>query len=218
MRSRTSSAPGRERMLARGHLVQHHAKRPDVVGFVGGATGQHRGRQVPHGTAQAGGIDRQVCPEQSRERERADRRGLEEEEHAQQPGPAVATPRQQEQARGGRVSRHHRQQVEKNVAVLTLEGAPPPPAHRQERRHLERGEGDERLAPSLATCSERKRPTPHRGRRRRTRRRRTRRRPQTMEVEELAERMPYGSVRATSSAGSPRALMAIAMYCLPPAV
>jgi hypothetical protein len=26
----------------------------------------------------------------------------------------------------------------------------------------------------------------------------------------------YGSVRATSSAGSPRALIAIAMYCLPP--
>ena len=27
--------------------------------------------------------------------------------------------------------------------------------------------------------------------------------------------LPYGSVRATSSAGSPRALIAIAMYCLP---
>ena len=139
------------------HADRHHAPgqaveagAPMDPGALPGERPQERGREherVEVGEGEVGvaeRLDRRRSPEEAEEREGIDQRGGDEEVAPQQPRPAVAPPREQEQASGRRGTGHPERQVEGEVAVLAPELLPPPQARHQRGRRPERGDRDER--------------------------------------------------------------------------
>ena len=90
-------------------------------------------------------LGRRHSQQEAQEHERIHQRGLQQEVHAKQPGSAIVTTSEQKQARGQRVPDEQGRHIDGVLAVLSMEVTPSPQGQRQGRRHLERGERDERV-------------------------------------------------------------------------